>query len=305
MDFGKTDKLDDINFSFPEELKANLERLHSLEKKSDKPSVYLGGTAWTMKEWKGTVYPAKIKATEYLEYYSKQFGTIEFNTTHYRIPNIDQVIKWKDKSADDFRFCPKIPQIISHRRLSNHSVELMNTFTDIMLHLEHKIGCSFIQLPPHFGPNKWEDLKNFLQDVKSPMPLSIEFRNAAWFENNYDFESKMNWLHSNGFHPCITDVAGRRDVLHQQLAGDKLCVRFVGCNDSKIDHKRLDEWAAKLKFWLSKGLNDVYFFLHHPNNIKAAQQSLYLHNKLTEFIPGVQCKGPNLNLGIQPQMKLF
>ena len=104
---------------------------------------------------------------------------------------------------------------------------------------------------------------------------------------------------------AITDVSGRRDVLHLQVAGNIVCIRFVGSGKDQIDLPRLDNWINKIKFWIDIGLQEVYFFLHHPNNIKAAEQSLYLQKGLNAAIPELNCKGPDLNTGVQSQMKLF
>ncbi|MDG1297110.1 MAG: DUF72 domain-containing protein [Saprospiraceae bacterium] len=305
MDFGKLEQTDQVDFSFKNEPSINSMRLGQLDSSSKSPKIHLGGTAWTVKEWKGNVYPEKIKPNEFLEHYSKQFGTIEFNTTHYRIPSIEQVQKWYDQSNDAFKFCPKIPQSISHRNISERSIELMESFTNTILHLKEKLGCSFLQLPPYFGPDRWKLLQGFLKKTSLSLPLAIEFRNELWYKSPNIFEEQMNWLHENGFYPCITDVAGRRDVLHLQLAGDRLCIRFVGTGEDKIDFKRLDLWTEKLKSWIDQGLQEVYFFLHHPNNIKAAEQSVYLQKLLNSAIPELNCKGPNLNLGAESQMKLF
>lgn len=305
MDFGKTEHINQVDFSFIEEHKGNMDRLSSPEIVGKAKSVFLGGTGWTNKEWKGNIYPQKIKQDEYLQYYSEQFGTIEFNTTHYRIPSLEQVTKWYNNAHQSFRFCPKILQGISHRQLSERSIELMQVFIDSVIMFKEKLGCSFLQLPPYFGPDKWQTLQAFLERFKGSIPLAIEFRHEDWFKDLDKFNDYTNWLHNNGFHTCITDVAGRRDVLHLQLAGDKVCIRFVGTGDDQIDKKRLDDWTSKIDCWLGMGLNEVYFFLHHPNNIKAAEQSLYLQKGLKAMNPKLNCKGPNLNAGVQSQMKLF
>lgn len=305
MDFGRIEQPEKIDFSFQNEPIGNKNRLLDFKNKQSSPKVFLGGTGWTVKEWKGNVYPKKIKADQYLEYYSKQFGTIEFNTTHYRIPSHEQVEKWYLKAQGDFRFCPKILQGISHRAFSPRSEELMKSFTDSILLLKEKIGCAFMQLPPYFGPDKWESLQTFLTNTKSPLPLAIEFRHEDWFLDPIQFNKQVNWLHQNGFHTCITDVSGRRDVLHLQVAGNIVCIRFVGSGKDQIDLPRLDNWINKIKFWLDIGLQEVYFFLHHPNNIKAAEQSLYLQKGLNAAIPKLNCKGPDINTGVQSQMKLF
>jgi len=114
MKFGKLPNIDQVDFSLPPDAEGTASILAKLPQ--SKSQLYVGCTGWGMKEWIGTVYPAKTKAKDFLHHYARQFSTIELNTTHYRIPTPETVIKWRDTTPADFRFCPKIPQSISHSR---------------------------------------------------------------------------------------------------------------------------------------------------------------------------------------------
>ncbi len=78
----------------------------------------------------------------------------------------------------------------------------------------------------------------------------------------------------------ITDVAGRRDVLHQRLTTPSVIIRFVGNDLHETDFSRIDEWVEKLKTWFALGLHEVYFFTHEPDNIHAPRLAKYLHDKI-------------------------
>ena len=62
MDFGRIEQPEKIDFSFQNEPIGNKNRLLDFKNKQSSPKVFLGGTGWTVKEWKGNVYPKKIKA---------------------------------------------------------------------------------------------------------------------------------------------------------------------------------------------------------------------------------------------------
>src|SRR5262245_35026499 len=115
MDFGKLPSVDNVDFSLPPEPIQNAEVLAALTKPA-KPAIYLGSTGYNKKAWVGHWYPSGAKDKDFLRYYGTQFNTIEHNATHYRIPDDATIAWWRDETPADFRFCPKIPQTISHAR---------------------------------------------------------------------------------------------------------------------------------------------------------------------------------------------
>jgi uncharacterized protein YecE (DUF72 family) len=63
----------------------------------------------------------------------------------------------------------------------------------------------------------------------------------------------------------ITDVAGRRDVLHMRLSNRTAFIRFVANDLHPTDFPRIDEWTVLLKKWMEEGLKEIYFFIHTPD----------------------------------------
>jgi uncharacterized protein YecE (DUF72 family) len=108
-----------------------------------------------------------------LLWYGKQFNTIELNSTHYHIPGPDTIDRWRQAVPADFRFCPKFPQLISHEAQLRSTQSLTATFCEAIAGLEEKLGDSFLQLPPGFGPNQLPDLEAFVQFVPETVPLAV------------------------------------------------------------------------------------------------------------------------------------
>lgn len=81
----------------------------------------------------------------------------------------------------------------------------------------------------------------------------------------------------------ITDVAGRRDVLHQRLTNKTAFIRF-GANDLHAsDYTRLTEWAERCSQWIEQGLEELYFFIHTSDQSVApeiANHFIHEFNKL-------------------------
>lgn len=266
MEFGKLPNVDGVDFSLPPDPPANTPLLGALHP-GGPPAVFIGATGYNMRPWVGVWYPEGAKPADFLRHYGRQFNTIEHNTTHYRIPDEATVRRWRAETPGDFRFCPKLPQSVSHARdLGAHSGDLAAFCRSIAL-LEEKIGACFLQLPPHFGPDRLPLLAHFLQKFPTEIPLAVEARHPAFFASPNDGWFEL--LAQHGVGAVITDVAGRRDVCHMRLTSDKCLVRFVGNALHPSDGQRVREWAVRMEEWLRLGLKEFYFFAHEPDNLLA------------------------------------
>jgi uncharacterized protein YecE (DUF72 family) len=78
----------------------------------------------------------------------------------------------------------------------------------------------------------------------------------------------------------MTDVAGRRDVLHMSLTSSAAMIRFTGNELHPSDFARLDAWAERLAGWFEAGLSELYFFMHQPEESTAPAIANYFIRKL-------------------------
>ena len=308
MKFGKLQDISKVDFTLPQDAASNKALFDRLPK-FDKAKIFIGCTGWSMKEWVGRVYPKGTKTKDYLQHYGKQFNTIELNTTHYRIPSFDMIQKWYKETPADFRFCPKIPQTISHRNdmgLRDGSLQL---FCESIIGLKEKLGCCFMQMPPYFSVKEIARLRLFLEQFPHEIPLALEFRHESWFESEHNLSLASDLLMQYGKAIVITDVAGRRDVLHTRLTNQIAMVRYVGNAGEKTlhptDFERLDAWVQKLKGWTEKGISEVYFFTHEPDNLLAPEAADYFAKAIQENIPAIT-RGPEfIDEKAGEQMSLF
>lgn len=264
MKFGKLTDISEVDFSLPEDHPQTLKVLSQFS--YEQAPVYFGCPAWGCKDWVGKIYPPKTKAADYLSFYAKQFNTIELNTTHYRIPSEEIVDRWVEKVNDGFKFCPKIPQSISHfGGLLKNTDGLVDQFALAINQMGEHLGICFMQLPPNFSPKQSEVLIAFIE--RFPLPLSIEFRHADWFLGRESAEKVFDVMQKHGVATVITDVAGRRDVCHARLTSPVAVIRFVGNDLHPTDFSRLDLWMNRLDTWRKLGLKEVFFFLHEPDDV--------------------------------------
>ena len=303
MKFGKLPDISGVDFSLPADPNGNHSFLQNLNAPSDTATVYIGCTGWSMKEWVGRVYPPGTKSGDFLKEYAKQFNTIELNTTHYRIPSFSTIERWYKESTPDFRFCPKIPQSISHKANLGLDGPEIALFAESVSGLQEKLGPCFMQFPPYFDTDRFMLLERFLNAFPTTIKLAVELRHASWFEPHAT-ERLSNLLRQEKIGWVITDVAGRRDVLHQQLTHDFAMVRFVGNGLDPTDYNRIDDWVTQIQNWTSQGLPEVFFFTHEPDNILAPDLSLYLRDQLVAKT-SLETRGPSFFGEDQGQMTLF
>jgi uncharacterized protein YecE (DUF72 family) len=263
MKFGKLDRVDAVDFRLPEDHVQTGAVLGRIGSGTQAPRIYLGATGWSNPEWVGRWYPPKTKSTDYLLHYSRQFGTIEFNTTHYRIPDPALVARWYAMAAKGFQFCPKVPQQISHyARLKAEAAT--TAFCSAIAGLGEKLGPTFLQLPDTHHPGDAASVMAFARAWPQELPLHWEFRHPDWYSGHRLAEATFELLAELGQGHVVTDVAGRRDVLHMRLTCPTLVLRFVGNHLHPSDYQRTNDWAARLREWTTQGLQAAYIFIHQP-----------------------------------------
>lgn len=274
MEFGKLSDIARVDFQLPD-TPAFTKNLLQKSSPTSNLKVYTGCPIWAHKAWVGKIYPANAKSQDYLKYYCGQFNTIELNSTHYHVPDSDTVARWREQASEGFRFAPKFPQPIAHeKRLGQGAKALSDTFCEVISGLAPYLGISFIQLPPYFDRSFLPNLKSFLADFPKHIPIAFEFRHHDWFKQNY-FEEAAALLASHQAATVITDVAGRRDVLHMHLSTPVLFLRFVGNELHASDYSRADAWVQRICEWQALGLQEVYFFAHEPDNTLAPELAAY------------------------------
>jgi uncharacterized protein YecE (DUF72 family) len=278
MDFGKLDNIDAVDFSLPK-VENNLD---FLPKRIGNLQLYIGATGYYNKEWNGTIYPAKCNPKDYLKYYGESFGTIEHNTTYYKIPTDKDIQKWLTETPADFRFCPKVIQLLSHSKDVGISSSYWISFWEQMHALIEKIGTCFLQLPPHFGIEKIDYLSRMLEKKPTEIPLTIEARHPNIFEKE-NLNTFCSVLKNHNAGTVITDVAGRRDVAHMRLTSYQVAIRFVGNNLHSTDYERIDKWVEQIENWNKIGLYEVYFFIHQPDIINVGILVDYMISKLKNY----------------------
>lgn len=276
MKFGSVESVEGIDLSLPADHPDTKKVLGGKETK--KLNISVGCAKWNKTDLKN-FYPKGTK--DELAYYSTQFNSIELNATFYQPYGKDQFKKWKEKTPDDFKFFPKIPQTISHLKRLNEVKSLTDDFCNSVSGLEEKLGMIFLQMHDNFKPKDFDRLEKFVREFPKGVPLAVELRNAEWFNVKADFERVSELFKKHKVTNVIVDTAGRRDIMHMRLTSPVAFVRYVGANDPS-DYDRLDPWIERINKWKKEGLKELYFFVHQNLEKESPLLSAYFIEKLNK-----------------------
>lgn len=275
VQFGKTlhSELDRIDFSLPTDHENNRTVLGG--KPSEGFEFFIGTTEWGRKDWVGNLYPQRAKPVDFLKHYARQFNSIELNPTHYRIPSKDLVDKWVNAVPEDFLFCPKVYQQISHQQVLRNCEPLNEVFCDSIRHFNEQLGTVFLQVQPSFGPSQFSFLRTFLEQWPSDISLALELRDAEWYRQTSTAQELFAMLEELQVGAVITDTGKYRELVHMRLAVDELFIRFVGNGLHPTDYSRIDAWVEQIAAWQNQGLKRVYFFVHQHDGKHAPELIIY------------------------------
>lgn len=294
MEFGKIDQnlLETIDFSLPQDGVYT----KKLRVSSRKTKLYVGAAKWGRKEWVGLIYPTGTKEADFLDHYVKNFNGIELNTTHYQIYPSSTILKWAKKvEGQDFLFCPKFPQSISH--YSDLSSEKADSVTDKFLasivNFGEYLGPLFLQLSERYTPQRKVALYDYLRKLPRDLDITLELRHPEWFKNLEIRAELFGLLHELSIGAVITDVSGRRDCLHMEITSPVVFIRFAGNGLHPTDYARIDEWVTRIESWLKKDLKAIHFYMHQPDEFYTLQLVKYLIEQLN-LKCGLDLKVPNL-----------
>lgn len=283
MEFGKISQVDHVNWTLPPDDTASISFLNTLARKNEF-QVFMGTPAWAHKEWQGQIYPNNTKSTDFLNHYSRVFNCIELNTTHYQIPNEAKTEFWLSKVPSDFHFCPKIFQGISHTPSGLTDEALLQEWFRFLERLQSNLGPCFLQLPPHFSYSMKALLFQFLQKWPAQFELCLEFRHPSWFDSGRILPALTEYLQKKKIGLVITDVAGRRDVLHTSISADFTMLRFIGNDLHPSDYPRAETWAQTFSRWREAGLQRLFLMVHEPDDILAPEMADFFITKIKDSL---------------------
>ncbi len=319
MEFGRTAHIEEIDFALPPDDPMNEALWERLRPEKRLPTrLYVGCTQWGRTDWVGKVYPKGTKQKDFLAHYVHQFNCIELNTLFYSLQSKEVIQRWASLADAGFRFCPKLSESISHK------LQLRNAGSETALFIDHlqafgeKLGPTFLQLSEGFGPGLAHVLQEYINSLPPDFRLCVELRHKDWFaparsavgirstgESGAAAAIKDSYrlLAEKGLGTVITDTAGRRDVVHMRLTAPVVFIRWIGNSLHPTDFTRIGEWARRIKAWMDKGMQEIYFIVHNHNELLAPDLARYAVEEFNA-VCGTTLKPPKLTIE-PPPLTLF
>jgi uncharacterized protein YecE (DUF72 family) len=281
MEFGRVpeNELGAVDFSLPPEPSFNKSILKGKPVKN--PKVYVGCAKWGRTEWVGKIYLPKTKEKDFLQHYVDHYNCIELNATHYKVYGEAGTKKWAEKAKGrDFLFCPKMYKGVTHFGSLKGKDFISNEFLRGIMGFEQHLGPIFVQVSDTFSPKRKEELFTYLESLPTDLQFFLEVRHPDWFAKEKDRQDMFAFLRDHNMGAVITDTAGRRDCAHMHLTIPKAFIRYVGNSLHPSDYTRTDVWVERMKYWLDKGMEELYFFMHMHDEATSPELTVYLVDKM-------------------------
>lgn len=213
--------------------------------------VVVGTSGYAYKEWKGSFYPADLKAEEMLRFYGTQFRTVEINNTFYRMPSEKLLLGWSRQVPDGFTFVLKASQRITHQKRLKDANEEVGYFLRTASVLGEKLGPTLFQLPPNFKKDL-PRLKDFLALLPRRWRAALEFRHASWYDDEV-YEA----LRAHNAALCAADTDEEDAKLMATADWGYLRLRRVAYDESP-----LRAWAEKIG---QQSWTDAFVYFKHED----------------------------------------
>lgn len=234
--------------------------------------IYIGTSGWHYPHWKGTYYPEKLPAKEYMNHYLNFFRSVEINNSFYRLPSEETFRSWKESVPENFVFAVKASRFITHMKKLKDPQQSIARFMHAVDFLEEKLGPILFQLPPFWNLNL-ERLQEFLEALPKGYRYALELRNESWYD-----ERVYQLLRMHGIAFCIYEL--ERHLSPQLVTADFVYVRLHGPGnkyEGSYSEEALQFWSGRIKEW-QREEKDVYFYFDNdqlgyaPHNAKRLQE---------------------------------
>ncbi len=235
---------------------------------------YIGTSGWHYDDWRGRFYPEELTKAKWLEFYARNFTTVELNNSFYRLPSEAAFANWYSSSPANFTFAIKVSRFITHIKRLKNTEEAESKFIARAKILGEKLGPLLYQFPPNMHRDD-ERLESFLSRLPQAMKHVIEFRHQSWFEKRV-----LEILHKHNVGLCVFDMP---DFTTPVVATtDFAYVRFHGSSGlyfSCYSDKELAEWAQMLAN-LAADLKAIYIYFNNDAEAFAVKNALTLRDYL-------------------------
>lgn len=267
------------------------------------PSVYrLGLPAWSFPAWRGRYFedrPSRFAS------YARVFGTVEGNTTFYRIPDARTVAGWSEALAGtEFRVCFKLPRTVTHERTP--ALDDLDSFLAAIAPLQPHLGPLLLQFPASVGPARLDAFAPVFERVAACGRFVVEPRHIDFFTCPERLEPVLDRyragravMDARAIHDGDIEHPEVRAARHEKpdvpvFTGtyhDLAFTRLVLHPDLVSNDGYIDRWAKLTADRLAAGIRN-YVTIHCPNNLHCPPLARRFHERLRECTDAATTPAP-------------
>lgn len=237
-------------------------------------SIHIGTSGWHYQHWRGNFYPLELTARDWLDFYHRQFKTVEINNSFYQLPSETTLRTWYASVPGGFTFAVKASRFITHMKKLTDPKSSSALFFERAALLGEKLGPILFQLPPRWGPNL-ERLDAFLTAMPGGHQYSFEFRDPGWLiQPVFEILAKHNAaLCVYNFNRLTSPAALTANFVYLRLHGPG------GPYQGKYSQEEIAYWAGEIANWTGQG-KEVYCYFDNdtagyaPQNARELVQAL-------------------------------
>jgi uncharacterized protein YecE (DUF72 family) len=240
---------------------------------------HIGTSGWNYKHWwNGEFYAKDLKPADWLAFYSKNFSTVEINTSFYRLPSEAAFQNWCTQVPPEFIFAVKASRFLTHIKRLKDPRGPLKLFFSRSKYLRDRMGPVLFQLPPRFKFDS-ERVHIFLEALRPyvrgrKIRCAIEVRDPTWL-----VPPVFDELRRYGIALCLADW---RDMpVTGPVTADFVYVRrhYGKAAGGSYSKKELDEDITKIRNWMKRGL-DVYVYFNNDMVGHAVRNAAYVRRAL-------------------------
>ena len=224
--------------------------------------VRVGTCSWADDLLTKIWYPPGVRSAEdRLRYYAERFDTVEANSTYYRLPAVQMVERWAERTPDEFVMHVKAFGVMTRHPVKVEALptdlreeapvddkgrvermprefrgEVFRRFREALepLRAVGKLGGILMQFPPYFVyRDRSLEYLEWAQEQLGGDEMLVEFRHASWLDDDNRAHT-LSFLEERGMTYVVVDAprTGARNVLPSVVATTTptAYIRFHGRN---------------------------------------------------------------------------
>lgn len=233
-------------------------------------AVRIGTSGYQYAHWRGVLYPEGLPVARWLERYAERFGSLEIDSTFYRLPSAEVFAAWRRRLPPGFVCAVKMSRFATHMKHLRDPEQTLGRFAERAVALGPALGPILVQLPPRWHADP-ERLAAFL-DARAHTPLrrhrfAVEVRHPSWLD-----EAVYDVLARRGAALVIHDLLPAHPRV---LTTDWTYLRFHGAGGA-IAGTYQDRELANEARWIARQLaqgRDVYAYFNNDREGHAVRDA--------------------------------